>query len=146
MNPGTQGEAADILYVEDNPFDVALTLRTLRKCNVGDRVVVLGDGTEAIDYIFGTGPFANRGPGQLPRLVLLDLKLPKLNGIQVLQWLRADKRTHSLPVVVLTSSQDDRDVVESYKLGVLGYIVKPLDTESFIKILQDLELRKRQTA
>jgi CheY-like chemotaxis protein len=131
-----QGE--DILYVEDNPFDVDLTLRTLRQCGMGDRVVVARDGAEAIDYLCAAGAYAHRLAEDQPRLVLLDLKLPKISGVQVLQWIRADARTRNIPVVVLTSFENDRDVVEVYKLGVNGYLLKPLDREGFLKIAGSL--------
>ena len=122
---------ADILFVEDNPFDVELTLRTLRACRFGDRVKVARDGKEALDYLFGEGAYQGRRLEDGPRLVLLDLKLPKVTGLQVLQWVRADPRTKDLPVVILTSLEDDREVVEIYRLGVTGYLVKPLDKEEF---------------
>lgn len=143
MGPEATDVRPDILFVEDNPFDVTLTLRTLRQCDFGDRVAVVGDGAEALDFIFATGRWSHRRVEDLPKLVLLDLKLPKVNGTQVLQWIRADQRTRDVPVVVLTSSQDDRDVVESYKLGVAAYIVKPLDRESFTAVLRDLGLQQR---
>lgn len=123
--------AADILFVEDNPFDVELTMRTLRACNCGDRVQVARDGKEALDYLFGSGKYEGRRLEVGPRLVLLDLKLPKVTGLQVLQWVRADPRTKDLPVIILTSFEDDREVVEIFRLGVTGYLVKPLNREEF---------------
>jgi len=134
--PGT----ADILFVEDNPFDVDLTLRALRACNAGDHVQVARDGKEALDYIFGSGPFQGRKLEDGPKLVLLDLKLPKVTGLQVLQWVRADPRTKDLPVVILTSFEDDRAVVEIFRLGVTGYLVKPLNKEEFCTLARKVGL------
>jgi two-component system, response regulator len=134
--PGT----ADILFVEDNPFDVDLTMRALRACNAGDRVQVARDGKEALDYIFGSGVFQGRKIEDGPRLVLLDLKLPKVTGLQVLQWIRADPRTKDLPVVILTSFEDDREVVEIFRLGVTGYLVKPLNKEEFCTLARKVGL------
>ena len=136
----TTGDAVDILFVEDNPFDVDLTLRTLRACNLGDRVQVARDGKEALDFLFGAGKFQGRRLEAGPRLVLLDLKLPKVTGLQVLQWVRADPRTKDLPVIVLTSFEDDREVVEIFRLGVSGYLVKPLNKDEFTALAQKLGL------
>lgn len=124
---------ADILLVEDNPEDVELTLRALRKHNLANPIQVARDGAEALDFLFGEGAYAGRDVEQLPRVVILDLKLPKVNGLEVLRRLRAEERTRTLPVVILTSSQQDQDIVESYKLGVNSYIVKPVDFEKFIE-------------
>ena len=135
-NPGS----ADILFVEDNPFDVDLTMRALRACNAGDRVQVARDGKEALDYIFGSGAFQGRRIEDGPKLVLLDLKLPKVTGLQVLQWVRADPRTKDLPVVILTSFEDDREVVEIFRLGVTGYLVKPLNKEEFCALARKVGL------
>ena len=121
----------DILFVEDNPFDVELTMRSLRACGVGDRIQIARDGKEALDYLFGEGPYKGRRLEDGPRLVLLDLKLPKVTGLQVLQWVRADARTKDLPVIILTSFEDDREVVEIFRLGVTGYLVKPLNKDEF---------------
>src|SRR5262249_43991009 len=127
----SSGEA-EILFVEDNPFDVELTLRTLKASGFsGDLVKVARDGKEALDYLFGEGPYKGRRIEAGPHLVLLDLKLPKVTGLQVLQWVRADPRTKDLPVVILTSFEDDREVVEIFRLGVTGYLVKPLNKEEF---------------
>jgi CheY-like chemotaxis protein len=134
----TEENRAAILFVEDNPFDVALTLRTLSRCGLSERIVVARDGAEALDYLFATGAYSHRSAEDRPGLVLLDLKLPKVNGIQVLQWIRADKRTKDIPVVVLTSFEDDRDVVEVYRLGVTGYLLKPLTAEAFTKVAAPL--------
>ncbi|HVE38678.1 MAG TPA: response regulator [Planctomycetota bacterium] len=121
----------EILFVEDNPFDVELTLRALKGCGFSDRVKVARDGKEALDYLFGEGPYKGRRIEEGPRLVLLDLKLPKVTGLQVLQWVRADPRTKELPVIILTSFEDDREVVEIFRLGVTGYLVKPLNKDEF---------------
>jgi two-component system response regulator len=129
-----------ILLVEDNPDDVQLTLRALRKSNIMNNVVVAKDGIEALDYLFGTGAYAGRDPQLLPQVMLLDLKMPKLDGLEVLQRVRADERTKLLPVVVLTTSNEDRDRVESYKLGANSYIRKPVDFTQFLAAVQQLGL------
>ena len=131
---------ADILFVEDNPFDVELTLRSLRACGFGDRLKVARDGKEALDYLFGEGPHKGRRLEDGPRLVLLDLKLPKVTGLQVLQWVRADPRTKELPVIILTSFEDDREVVEIFRLGVTGYLVKPLNKDEFCTLARKVGL------
>jgi len=131
-------DAVDILFVEDNPFDVDLTLRTLRAARLGERVYVARDGKEALDFLFGAGKHQGRRLEDGPRLVLLDLKLPKITGLQVLQWVRADPRTKDLPVIVLTSFEDDREVVEIFRLGVSGYLVKPLNKDEFIALARKL--------
>jgi CheY-like chemotaxis protein len=128
----------DILMVEDNPFDVDLTMRTLRACNLGDRVHVARDGKEALDFLFSAGKHEGRKADHAPRLVLLDLKLPKVTGLQVLQWVRADPRTKDIPVIVLTSFEDDREVVEIFRLGVSGYLVKPLNKDEFLALARKL--------
>src|SRR3972149_1493807 len=109
--------AESILLVEDNPDDVELTMRAFRKNNIATRVVVAHDGVEALDYLFGNGTFASRDIGDMPRLILLDLKLPKLDGLQVLERLRADERTRLTPVVILTSSKEEHDLVKGYRCG-----------------------------
>jgi two-component system, response regulator len=131
---------SDILFVEDNPFDVDLTMRTLRGCNVGDRVQVARDGKEALDFLFGSGKYEGRRLEEGPRLVLLDLKLPKVTGLQVLQWVRADPRTKELPVIILTSFDDDRQVVEIFRLGVTGYLTKPLNRDEFCALARKVGL------
>ena len=134
--------AADktILLVEDNPDDVALTLRALKKNNIKNTVVVAKDGVEAMDYLFGTGLHQGRDPGDKPQLILLDLKLPKVDGLEVLQRLRKDERTRLLPVVILTSSKEQRDLVEGYSLGANSYIRKPVDFDQFIEAVRQLGL------
>ena len=129
-----------ILLVEDNPDDEALTLRALKKCNIANEVIAARDGVEALDYLFGTGKYATRDVSELPALVLLDLKLPKVDGIEVLRRLRADPRTELLPIVILTSSKEERDLITSYKLGANSYICKPVDYNQFIEAVRQLGL------
>jgi two-component system response regulator len=129
-----------ILLVEDNPDDEALTLRAFRKSNIINPVVVARDGEEALDYLFGTGTHAGRDTREQPQVVLLDLKLPKLDGLEVLRRLRADLRTRLLPVVILTTSSEDQDILSSYQLGANSYIRKPVDFEQFIEAARQLGL------
>ena len=121
----------EILLVEDNPRDAELTQRVLRKHKLANSIVHVKDGREALDWLFGAGPYAGRDINHRPKVVLLDLKLPKVDGIEVLKEIRSNKNTRSLPVVVLTSSREEQDLVKSYELGVNSYIVKPVDFESF---------------
>jgi two-component system response regulator len=130
----------NILLVEDNPDDVQLTLRALKKSKIMNDVIVAQDGVEALDYLFGTGKYAGRDAEAKPQLVLLDLKMPKMDGLEVLQRIRKDERTRVLPVVVLTTSNEDRDRVESYKLGANSYIRKPVDFNQFAHAVQQLGL------
>ena len=123
-----------IFLVEDNADDEALTIRALKKNKVANNLVVARDGVEALDYLFGTGAHAGRDTGVLPGLVLLDLKLPKLDGLEVLRRLRADERTRRLPVVVLTSSKEEQDLINSYNLGANSYIRKPVDFNQFTEV------------
>ena len=129
-----------ILLVEDNPDDEALTLRAFERCNVANEVVVVRDGVEALDYLFGTGSYAGRDVTDLPAVIMLDLKLPKIDGMEVLRRLRLDARTKLAPVVILTSSREERNVVEGYRLGVNSYIRKPVDFEQFIEAVKQLGL------
>jgi two-component system response regulator len=129
-----------ILLVEDNPDDVKLTLRALKKSNIVNEVVVAEDGAEALDYLFGTGKYQGHDPNRMPQVVLLDLKMPKLNGLEVLQRIRANEKTRLLPVVMLTTSNEDRDRIKSYKLGANSYICKPVDFSQFAKAVQQLGL------
>jgi len=121
-----------ILLVEDNPDDEALTLRALNKNNIKNKIVVARDGVEALDYLFGTGMYAGRDTSVEPELILLDLKLPKVDGFEVLKKLRADERTKLLPVVILTSSKEQQDVVNGYGLGANSYVRKPVDFQDFV--------------
>jgi two-component system response regulator len=129
-----------ILLVEDNPDDVKLTMRALKKNNILNEIVVAQDGVEALDYLFGTGKFDGRDTNIKPQVVLLDLKMPKMDGIEVLRRIRADERTQPLPVVVLTTSSEDRDKIESYKLGANSYVRKPVDFSQFAEAVQQLGL------
>jgi two-component system response regulator len=121
----------EILLVEDNPNDLALTLRAFQKNNLANHIHVVRDGAEALEFIFCTGAYANRNIENGPKVILLDLKLPLVDGLEVLRRIKADPRTQRIPVVVLTSSREERDIVESYQLGVNSYIVKPVDFEQF---------------
>ena len=129
-----------ILLVEDNPRDEALTLRALKKCNILNEVVVVRDGVEAIDYLFGTGDYAGRDLAVMPQLVLLDLKLPRVNGHQVLKRIREDERTKRLPVVIFTSSAEEEDLIRSYDLGENSYVRKPVDFEHFMEATRQVGL------
>jgi len=127
-----------ILLVEDNPNDEELTLRALRKANIANEVAIARDGQEALDFLFGTGKYAGREVPTMPAVVLLDLKLPKLNGIDVLQRIRADPRTRLVPVVVLTSSSEDEDMVRSYQSGANSYVRKPIEFSAFANAVTQL--------
>ena len=126
----------DILLVEDNPTDRELALRALRKHQLADSIQVVQDGAEALDFLFATGVYANRRKANRPRVVLLDLKLPKVDGLEVLQRLRADPLLRTIPVVMLTSSREERDLVESYRLGANSFVVKPVDFDQFTDTVQ----------
>lgn len=129
-----------ILLVEDNPDDELLTLRALRQGNLVNEIVVARDGVEALDYLFATGTYAERDPPLLPTLMLLDLKLPKVDGHEVLRRVRADERTQLMPVVVLTSSDEEQDIVRSYHSGANGYVRKPVDFGEFSEAIRQLQL------
>jgi CheY-like chemotaxis protein len=129
-----------ILLVEDNPRDEALTLRALKKSNVANEVVVARDGVEALEYLFGTGTHEGRDLSLTPQLILLDLKLPKIDGLEVLRRLRADKRTRRLPVVVFTSSSEEEDMIGSYSLGANSYVRKPVQFEQFLEATKQLRM------
>lgn len=129
-----------ILLIEDNPDDVELTLRALKKNNIANEIVVAGDGAEALEYLMATGKYAGRATSDLPEVVLLDLKLPKVGGLEVLRAMRADPRTQLLPVVVLTSSSEETDVISSYQLGANSYIRKPVDFNQFREAIRELGL------
>lgn len=130
--------AVELLLVEDNPEDLELTLRALRKANLANQVQVARDGAEALDFIFCEGPFANRNISDRPKLILLDVKLPKVDGLEVVRRIKGDPRTRTIPTVMLTSSKEQRDIVESYRLGVNGYIVKPVSFEGFLAAIRDV--------
>ena len=127
-----------ILLVEDNPDDEELTLRALRHHNIANDVIVARDGVEALDYLFSRGEHSDKKPDDLPQVVLLDLKLPKVDGLEVLKAMRADERTKALPVVVLTSSNEEKDIVDSYNFGANSYVRKPVDFVQFIAAVEQL--------
>ena len=131
-------DAVEILIVEDTPQDLELTLRALKKANLTNHIQVVRDGAEALDFMFGEGAHAGRKVENGPKVILLDLKLPKVDGIEVLRRIKTDSRTKATPVVVLTSSKEQRDVVESYRLGVNSYIVKPVNFERFAGAVREL--------
>ena len=133
-------EKGIILLVEDNPDDVDLTLRAFKKSNISNRVIVAKDGVEALDYLHGTGMYAGRDVKELPVVVMLDLKLPKINGMDVLKNIRQNELTRLIPVVILTSSAEQKDVVEGYELGANSYIRKPVDFEQFVEAVKLLGL------
>lgn len=128
-------EQVDILLAEDSPKDAELTQRALRKHNLGNRLYWVKDGAEALDFIFCRGAYGDRDPARPPKLVLLDIKMPKVDGIEVLRQVKADATTRTIPIVVMTSSNEDRDVMESYRLGVNSYIVKPVDVGAFLEVV-----------
>lgn len=130
----------EILLVEDNPNDAELALRALKKNNLANNVAVVTDGEEALDFVFARGAFGQRNIENGPKVILLDLKLPKVDGLEVLRAIKGDPRTKSIPVVVLTSSKEERDIVESYKLGANSYIVKPVEFDKFVAAVKDLGL------
>lgn len=127
-----------ILLVEDNPDDEALTIRALSKNKIANNLSVVRDGVEALEFLFCTGAYSERNPKDMPEVVLLDLKLPKVDGLEVLRQIRADKRTHLLPVVILTSSKEEQDLINSYSLGANSYIRKPVDFNQFVEAVHQL--------
>ncbi len=129
-----------ILLVEDNPDDVELTLRALKQYNIRNEIAVVRDGAEALDYLFATGVYADRDTTTMPAVVILDLKLPKVDGLEVLQRMRADERTKLVPVVILTSSNEEQDMINGYKLGANSYVRKPVDFTQFVEAAQQLGL------
>jgi CheY-like chemotaxis protein len=134
----TETNEVEILLVEDNPDDLDMTLRALRKAKLANHIQVARDGMEALEFIFCQGPHADRKVENGPKVILLDLKLPKVDGMEVLRRVKGDSRTKMIPVVVLTSSKEEKDVVESYHLGVNSYIVKPVNFESFAAAVREL--------
>ncbi len=133
-------ETIDILLVEDNPNDVELTLRALKKHKLANRIFVAEDGAEALDILFARGKYANREKCVLPKVVLLDLKLPKVSGLEVLKEIKTNPRTKKIPVVIVTSSREDPDIKEAYALGANSYVVKPVDFEQFFEAMNNLGL------
>jgi CheY-like chemotaxis protein len=131
-------KAVEILLIEDNPNDLELALRALRKHHLANHIEVARDGAEALDFLFRRGAYAQRDFNHVPKVILLDLKLPLVDGLEVLRQIKANPRTKMIPVVVLTSSSQDRDIVESYNLGVNSYIVKPVDFEQFTEAVRQL--------
>ena len=129
-----------ILLVEDNPDDIELTLHAFKKNNIKNEIIVLGDGAEALDFIFAKGEYSRRSVINGPKVILLDLRLPKVDGMEVLRQIKADERTRTIPVVVLTSSKEDVDIAESYKLGVNSYISKPVEFDEFARTVSNLGL------
>lgn len=129
-----------IMLVEDNPDDEQLTRRALAKNNITNDLVVAHDGVEALDFLFATGPHAGRDTRETPQVILLDLKLPRIDGLEVLRRLRADDRTRLLPVVILTSSREDRDLIDGYSLGANSYVRKPVDFSQFLEAARQLGL------
>ena len=130
----------EILLVEDNPYDAELTMRALRNRGLANKLLTFADGVEALDFIFGTGEYAGRDVSVRPKVILLDLKLPRINGLEVLEKIRADERTKTIPIVILTSSQEESDIVRGYNLGVNSYMVKPVDFDKFFQAVEELGL------
>ncbi len=133
-------QGKSILLVEDNPDDVELTLRAFKQYNISNEISVVRDGAEALDYLFATGTYSDRDKTTMPAVVILDLKLPKVDGLEVLQRMRADERTKLVPVVILTSSKEERDMVNGYKFGANSYVRKPVDFTQFVEAVRELGL------
>ncbi len=134
--PPPSGNRVEVLLAEDNPDDVKLALHAFRKNNLANTIHVVGDGAEALDFIFCRGAYADRTFEEPPKVILLDLKMPLVDGLEVLRDIRADPRTRPIPIVMMTSSREERDRIESYNLGVNSYIVKPLDFEQFVEAMR----------
>jgi two-component system, response regulator len=130
----------DLVLVEDNPNDAELTIRALKKNNLVNKMQLITDGAEALEFFFATGRYTGRDQSQNPKIIILDLKLPKVDGIEILRKIKTDEKIKSIPVLILTSSREERDIIESYKLGVNSYIVKPVDFEKFATTVRDLGL------
>lgn len=134
----TETNEVEILLVEDNPNDAELAMRALKKHNLANSIIWVKDGAEALDFVFARGAYKGRDINCIPKLILLDLKLPKVNGLEVLKTVKSDERTKLIPVVVMTSSKEERDISDSYKLGVNSYITKPVDFEAFVNTVKEL--------
>lgn len=135
-----ENNEVEILIVEDNPHDAEMALRALRKNKLANNVLVVEDGEEALDFLFARGKFAGREKTNKPKIILLDLKLPKVDGMEVLREVKSNEETKIIPVIVMTSSKEEKDIVNSYKLGVNSYIVKPVDFDKFVEAVRDLGL------
>ncbi len=135
-----ENQEVEILLVEDNPADVELTLRALKTHRITNKIMFVRDGAEALDYLYRQGPYKNRNEIRMPCLILLDLKLPKISGLEVLQKVKSDEELKKIPIVVLTSSKEEPDIRECYRLGVNSYIVKPVDFEKFIEAVRNIGL------
>jgi two-component system response regulator len=130
--------AVEVLIVEDNPQDLELTLRALRRSHLANNIITVGDGEEALDFLFARGRYSGRNGDDVPRVVFLDLKLPKVDGFEVLRAMRSDPRTKSVPVVVITSSAEERDRIATYDIGANSYVVKPIEFDSFTKTMSEV--------
>jgi CheY-like chemotaxis protein len=135
-----KGEPVDILIVEDNPSDLKLMMKALQRNNLGNKIIALKDGEEALDFLFSKGQYEGRDQNNRPKVIFLDLKLPKIDGLEVLQAIKSNEATRVIPVTVVTSSKEDRDVVESYNLGVNSYVVKPVEFDAFVEVISNLGL------
>jgi two-component system response regulator len=131
-------DKVEILLVEDNPHDAELTIRALKKANLANRLIHLHDGAEALDFLFAKGVYADRDIGNRPKVILLDIKMPKVDGIEVLRQLKLDEANRTIPVVIMTSSKEEQDIITSYDLGVNSYVVKPVDFDGFAKAVSEL--------
>jgi two-component system response regulator len=130
----------EILLVEDNPYDAELTLRALQRKGLANKLITIPDGAEALDFLFGKGKYAGRNPALRPKVIFLDLKLPRASGMEVLAQIKSDARTKMIPVVILSSSQEESDIFKSYNLGVNSYLVKPVDYDKFLQVVEKLGL------
>lgn len=133
-------EPVEIIFIEDNQYDAELAIKALNKNNMTNNIIILEDGEKALDYFFCKGEFKNRNISQNPKLILLDLKLPKVDGLEVLKAIKSNERIKIIPIVVLTSSKEEKDIIESYKLGANSYIVKPVDFNKFVETIRQMGL------